>query len=301
MTMLIRLATRKSNMALHQANYVAQLLHQHFPKLEIAFVECSTRGDEIQDRPLFELGGKALFVNGLEHELLAGEADIAVHCLKDVPSLLYDDFFELNCFLERGSPFDVLIAPGYQNLADLPKGACVGTSSPRRQAMLLYQRPDLNVGMLRGNVETRLRKLSEGLYDAIILSECGLYRLGFTQHITQVLPSAAFLPAVGQGIICLEIVKDRDDLRQILSSLNHRPTQQRALAERALCHTLNGDCHSPIGSYATLEGNVINLQGAVGSLDGETLITHQASGQDPVALGQEVGRALLTKGASQLL
>ena len=264
-------------------------------------MECSTRGDEIQDRPLSEVGGKALFVKGLERELLAGEADIAVHCLKDVPSFLYDEFFELSCFLERGSPHDALITPDYQSLAELPKGACVGTSSPRRQAMLLHQRPDLNVELLHGNVETRLRKLHEGQYDAIILAECGLQRLGLTEHITQVLPTAQFLPAVGQGIICIEIVKDRDDLRELLVNLNHPPTQQRALAERALCQTLNGDCHSPIGSYATLDGDVITLQGAVGSLDGEILVTHQASGQDPVALGQEVGRALLAKGANKLL
>jgi hydroxymethylbilane synthase len=301
MTTLIRLATRKSNMALHQANYVARLLHQYFPELELAFVECSTKGDEIQDRPLSEVGGKALFVKSLERKLFAGEADIAVHCLKDVPSFLHDELFELNCFLTRGSPFDALIAPDYQDLADLPKGACVGTSSPRRQAMLLHQRSDLTVEMLRGNVETRLRKLSEGLYDAIILAECGLQRLGLTEHITQVLSPEQFLPAVGQGIICIEIMKDRDDLRQLLAQLDHWPTRQCALAERALCQTLNGDCHSPIGSYATLTGKVITLQGAVGSLDGETLITHQASGHDPLALGQEVGRALLAKGADKLL
>ena len=225
---------------------------------------------------------------------------MAVHCLKDVPSFL-DAHFTLACYLERQSPYDALVATDYDSIDELPSGAYIGTSSPRRQAMLLHHRPDLNIEMLRGNVDTRLRKLDQGEFDAIILAECGLRRMELDTRITQVMPESMMIPAVGQGIIAIETLSGNHELSKQLQALNHEPTQQIAITERQLCQRLDGNCHSPIGSFAKLTDKGIQLTGAVGSLDGEILLQHQATGDDPVALGNLLADKLLADGAKKIM
>src|SRR3990167_6839926 len=209
--MLIRIATRKSKLALWQANHVAELLKKHIAGVEVALIEVNTKGDQFVDRPLAEIGGKALFVKALEKALLDQSADIAVHSLKDVPSEM-ESTFSLAALLKRESPFDALVALDYKSLDDLPQGAHIGTASPRRQAQLLHYRSDLEVEMLRGNVDTRLRRLEQGDFDAIVLAAVGLLRLGLKKRITEVLPASICLPAAGQGVIVVECLSSRQDL-----------------------------------------------------------------------------------------
>ena len=300
--MLIRIATRKSKLALWQANHVAEQLKKQHSSLKIELVEVHTKGDEHKDRPLAEIGGKALFIKALEQALLDDEADIAVHSLKDVPAEL-EDAFTLAAILKRESPFDALVAPDYDSLEDLPQGAYVGTASPRRQAQLLLLRPDLEIECLRGNVDTRLRKLDQGDLDAIVLAEAGLNRLGLKKRATQILTAEQCLPSAGQGAIVIECVPDRQDLIKLVACLDDANTRHCVTAERAMIKALHGNCHSPIGAYAVIEKGRLVLQGRVTSIDGEESILVEQDGKpdEDAAIGKAVAKQLLKKGAERLL
>ncbi len=265
--MKLRIATRKSALALVQTNSVKALLSQLYPEMEVILIEAITEGDQIQDRSLAEMGGKGLFIKKLEEMLLAEQADIAVHSLKDVPPALEPDFC-LAAVLPRHSPFDALVSNHYATLQSLPERAIVGTSSVRRQAALLHIRPDLQIKMLRGNVDTRLRKLDCGEYDALILAEAGLTRLGVASRIREVLSPECCLPSVGQGVIALECLSQREDLKFMLQALNHLETEVCITAERAMNQHLGASCTSPVGSFAQIQHGQLELRGGFWSPDG---------------------------------
>ncbi len=247
----LRIATRESRLALWQANHVAGLLKARYPSCAVSLVGMTTRGDQIQDRPLSEIGGKGLFTKELELALLDGSAELAVHSLKDVPMDL-PDAFELACVLERADPRDAFVSNRYAELAQLPAGAVVGTSSLRRAAQLRERFPGLRIEPLRGNLDTRLAKLDDGRYDAIVLAAAGLKRLGLAARIRQVLPADLLLPAPGQGVLGIEIRKDLAEVREALAFLDHRQTLLAISAERAVSRQLGGNCRTPLGAYAHL-------------------------------------------------
>ncbi len=300
--MNIKIATRGSKLALIQTDLIIATLQHQYADLTIEKVEVLTTGDQIQDRSLAELGGKGLFVKGLEEYLLSGKADIAMHSLKDVPPKL-DDEFCIAAVLERQSPHDVLVSEKYASIAALPPGAIVGTSSVRRKAALLQLRSDLDIKMIRGNVDTRLKKLSDGQFDAIILAEAGLKRLGLEQHIKEVLALDNFTPSVGQGIIAIECLQKRLDLIELLQKVNHAPTYAIMSAERAMNRALNASCNSPVGSFATISSDKLHLLGIVWSLDGLKKIETSQSGsiKDAEKIGVLAAEELKQKGAMQLL
>ena len=247
----LRIATRESRLALWQANHVAGLLKARYPSCAVSLVGMTTRGDQIQDRPLSDIGGKGLFTKELELALLDGSAELAVHSLKDVPMDL-PDAFELACVLERADPRDAFVSNRYAELAQLPAGALVGTSSLRRAAQLRERFPALRIEPLRGNLDTRLAKLDAGQYDAIVLAAAGLKRLGLATRIRQVMPPDLLLPAPGQGVLGIEIRKDLAEVREALAFVNHRATLLAVAAERAVSRQLGGNCRTPLGAYAHL-------------------------------------------------
>jgi len=247
----LRIATRKSRLALWQAQHVADRLQAVYPKLEISLVGLSTRGDEILDKSLQKVGGKGLFIKELEQALLRGEADIAVHSMKDMPVELAPEFC-IAAVLERGAPEDALLAHTQHTLQELPRGAILGTSSLRRSAQLLAQRPDLQIKALRGNVETRIRKWQAGDYTAIVLARAGLQRLGYEEHISEVFSPAQCVPAAAQGIIGVQCLQADIATHKILHVLNHENTQILISAERAFNCELGGDCQTPIAAFASL-------------------------------------------------
>lgn len=247
----LRLATRESRLALWQANHVAELLKARYPECAVGLVGMTTRGDQIQDRPLSEIGGKGLFTKELELALLDGRAELAVHSLKDVPMEL-PDAFELACVLARADPRDAFVSNHFEELAQMPAGAVVGTSSLRRAAQLREQFPALRVEPLRGNLDTRLAKLDAGKYGAIVLAAAGLKRLGLASRIRQVMPPDLSLPAPGQGVLGIEIRRDQVEVRQALAFLDHRETLLAVTAERAVSRQLGGNCRTPLGAYARL-------------------------------------------------
>ncbi|WP_263261848.1 hydroxymethylbilane synthase [Pseudomonas sp. RIT-PI-S] len=298
----VRIATRKSALALWQANYVKACLEQAHPGLQVSLVPMVSRGDKLLDSPLAKIGGKGLFVKELETALLENEADIAVHSMKDVP-MDFPEGLGLYCICEREDPRDAFVSNAFANLASLPSGSVVGTSSLRRQAQLLASRPDLKIHFLRGNVNTRLAKLDAGEYDAIILAAAGLIRLGFEARIRDTLTAEDCLPAGGQGAVGIECRTIDAELHALLAPLNHGPTAARVEAERALNRRLNGGCQVPIAAYAVLEGDQLWLRGLVGRPDGSVLLHAQAraSRDDAVGLGQRVADELLEKGAQVIL
>ena len=247
----LRIATRESRLALWQANHVAGLLKARYPSCAVSLVGMTTRGDQIQDRPLSDIGGKGLFTKELELALLDGSAELAVHSLKDVPMDL-PDAFELACVLERADPRDAFVSNRYAELAQLPAGALVGTSSLRRAAQLRERFPALRIEPLRGNLDTRLAKLDAGQYDAIVLAAAGLKRLGLATRIRQVMPPDLLLPAPGQGVLGIEIRKDLAEVREALAFVDHRETLLAVAAERAVSRQLGGNCRTPLGAYAHL-------------------------------------------------
>jgi hydroxymethylbilane synthase len=247
----LRLATRESRLALWQANHVAELLRMRYPECAVGLVGMTTRGDQIQDRPLSEIGGKGLFTKELELALLDGRAELAVHSLKDVPMELPDSF-ELACVLERADPRDAFVSNRYEELTQLPAGAVVGTSSLRRAAQLREHFPALRIEPLRGNLDTRLTKLDAGQYDAIVLAAAGLKRLGLAERIRQVMPPELSLPSPGQGVLGIEIRTDQSEVRDALAFLDHRDTLLAISAERAVSRQLGGNCRTPLGAYAYL-------------------------------------------------
>ncbi|HZH07511.1 MAG TPA: hydroxymethylbilane synthase [Lautropia sp.] len=245
----LRLATRESRLALWQANHVADLLKARYPQCAVGIVGMTTRGDQIQDRPLSEIGGKGLFTKELELALIDGRAELAVHSLKDVPMELPESF-ELACMLQRADPRDAFISNEYEELAQMPPGTTVGTSSLRRAAQLREHFPELRIEPLRGNLDTRLGKLDSGRYDAIVLAAAGLKRLGLAARIRQVMPPEMSLPSPGQGVLGIEIRSDQPEVRQALAFLDHEETLLAATAEREVSRRLGGNCRTPLGAYA---------------------------------------------------
>ena len=298
----IRIATRKSPLALWQAHFVQSRLQQLYPQLRVELLPMSTKGDKILDSPLAKVGGKGLFVKELEQAILAGDADIAVHSMKDVP-VEFPDGLGLSIICERDDPRDAFVSSRFSSMAELPAGSRVGTSSLRRQCQLRASRPDLQILDLRGNVNSRLAKLDAGEYDAILLAAAGLKRLGLQERITTLLPPEQSLPANGQGAVGIECRLDDDELLTLLAPLEHGPTRQRVLAERAMNRALQGGCQVPIGAYAELEGDQLWLRGLVGSPDGRQILRAECRGaaSDPVALGQTLAEQLLAQGAARLL
>lgn len=298
----IRIATRKSALALWQAEYVKACLEQAHPGLLVSLVPMVSRGDKLLDAPLAKIGGKGLFVKELETALLDNEADIAVHSMKDVP-MDFPEGLGLFCICEREDPRDAFVSNTFASLDELPAGSVVGTSSLRRQAQLLALRPDLKIHFLRGNVNTRLAKLDAGEYDAIILAAAGLIRLGFGARIRASISVEASLPAGGQGAVGIECRSADAEIHALLAPLHHRETALRVTAERALNKHLNGGCQVPIACYALLEDEQLWLRGLVGQPDGGLLL--RAEGRAPAAdaetLGVQVAEALLAQGANAIL
>ncbi len=299
---VLRIATRKSPLALWQAEYVKACLQQCHPGLEVELVKMVTQGDKILDAPLAKVGGKGLFVKELELGMLAGEVDIAVHSMKDVP-VEFPEGLHLPVICEREDPRDAFVSNTYASFDDLPRGARVGTSSLRRQCQLKARRPDLEILSLRGNVNTRLKKLDEGQYDAIILAAAGLKRLGFEQRIRDLLDPAISLPAIGQGAVGIECRQDDERINQLIAPLNHPQTALRVRAERAMNHRLEGGCQVPIGGYAELDYGVIVLRGLVGRPDGSEIVRGDISGrpEDAEELGRVLADDLLSRGAREIL
>lgn len=286
------IASRESLLAMWQAEHIQGRLKALYPDCDVQILGMTTRGDQILDKTLSKIGGKGLFIKELEQALLEGRADLAVHSIKDVPMALPEGF-ALAAIGERASPFDAFVSNRYARLEELPEGAVVGTSSLRREAQLRVRYPHLVVKPLRGNVQTRLSKLDNGEYDAIILAEAGLRRLGLDERISTVLSEADSLPAAGQGALGIEICAAREDLLEVLKPLNHERTNACVSAERALARALDGSCQVPLAAYCTEENGLLTLRGLVGHPDGSVLL--QADAQAPVAYADALGRAVAKK------
>lgn len=298
----LRIATRESALALWQAHYVKDKLEAAHPELTVVLVPMTTKGDQILDTPLAKVGGKGLFVKELEVAMLEDRADIAVHSMKDVP-VEFPEGLMLHTICEREDPRDAFVSNQFNSIDELPEGAVVGTSSLRRQCQLKSLRPDLVIKDLRGNVNTRLRKLDDGEYQAIILAAAGLIRLEMPERIKQYIDTNTLLPANGQGAVGIECRSDDKQVQAWLSVLEHTETRQRVLAERAMNRKLEGGCQVPIGAFAEVNGDTIELRGLVGSLNGETILRAEISGKvtDAEALGEQLGMQLLNDGADKIL
>ncbi|MGG7448989.1 hydroxymethylbilane synthase [Kosakonia oryzendophytica] len=299
---VLRIATRQSPLALWQAQYVKERLEANHPGLTVELVPMVTRGDVILDTPLAKVGGKGLFVKELELALLENRADIAVHSMKDVP-VDFPEGLGLSTICERDDPRDAFVSNRYNSLDELPAGSIVGTSSLRRQCQLAAQRPDLVIRSLRGNVGTRLSKLDNGEYDAIILAVAGLKRLGLGERVRVALSPETSLPAVGQGAVGIECRLDDAHTRALLQPLNHADTAVRVKAERAMNTRLEGGCQVPIGSYAELVDGEIWLRALVGAPDGSTMVRGERRGNpaDAEQLGISLAEELLNNGARAIL
>jgi hydroxymethylbilane synthase len=297
-----RIATRKSPLALWQAEHVRERLRAAHPGLEVELVSMSTRGDRVLDSPLAKIGGKGLFVKELEQGMLAGDADIAVHSMKDVP-VEFPEGLGIGAILEREDPHDAFVSNRFDALAALPEAAVVGTSSLRRQCQLRAVRPDLDIRDLRGNVGTRLGKLDNGDYDAIVLACAGLKRLGLAGRIAKSIDADTMLPAIGQGIIGIETRLDDARVRELLAPLHDADTAVRLAAERSLNATLAGGCQAPVAGHAVLDGGELRLRGLVGWPDGSDIVRGEISGQadDAEALGRTLAEDLLARGARPIL
>ncbi|PKG40127.1 hydroxymethylbilane synthase [Psychromonas sp. Urea-02u-13] len=301
-TKTIRIATRHSPLAMWQANFVKAELLKFHPDLIVELLPMKTKGDIILDTPLAKVGGKGLFVKELEVAMLEGRADIAVHSMKDVP-VDFPEGLGLTVICEREDPRDAFVSNNFTSIDELPQGAIVGTCSLRRQCQLLERRPDLIVNDLRGNVNTRLRKLDEGQYDAIILAAAGLMRLDMHERIASFIEPEVSLPAVGQGAVGIECRLDDEQTITLLKSLEHIPTRQRVTAERAMNLALQGGCQVPIGSYSIFTDEGLFLRGLVGSVDGKTIIRKEITGkpEDAEQMGLYLAQQLLDCGAKEIL
>ena len=298
----IVIATRESRLALWQAGHVRDRLRQLYPACRVELLGMTTRGDQILDRPLAKVGGKGLFVKELETALLDGRADIAVHSMKDVPMELPPEF-ALIATGRREVPLDAFVSSKHASLDDLPPGAVVGTSSLRREAQLHARYPYLAVSSLRGNLDTRLRKLDEGQYDAIILAAAGLTRLGLEERIRALLPAEVSLPAAGQGALGIEAAAGRDDLAAWLAPLNDPDTAACVRAERAVSRALAGSCEVPLGAYAEMRDGGVYLRGFVATPDGARMASAELTGSaaEPEALGLALAAELRARGADAIL
>lgn len=301
---LIRIATRKSPLALWQAEFIKAELEKHHPGLQVELLGMVSRGDKILDVPLAKVGGKGLFVKELEHALLEKEADIAVHSMKDVP-MEFPEGLGLSIICEREKPFDAFVSNRYDNLDALPQGAIVGTSSLRRETQIRAYRPDLEIRFLRGNVNTRLAKLDAGDYDAIILAAAGLMRLEMHDRIRDLISDELCLPAGGQGAVGVECRTDDQRVIDLLKPLHHQPTAYCVLAERAMNRHLEGGCQVPIACFATLNeaGDELYLRGLVGRPDGSEVLRAEIRGPVDACeqLGISVAEMLLNQGADKIL
>lgn len=298
----LTIASRESALAMWQAEHIQHRLRQLYPELEVRILGMTTQGDQILDRPLSKIGGKGLFIKELEQAMAEGRADIAVHSMKDVTMTMPEGFC-LAAISEREDPRDAFVSNQYKNLADLPQGSIVGTSSLRRQSLLLARFPHLNIQALRGNVGTRLKKLDEGQYSAIILAAAGLKRLGLGDRITSLLMPDQSLPAVGQGAIGIECRSDRADLIELVQPLNHPETAYCVSAERAMSRTLGGSCQVPLGGFAEILDGVLKLRGFVAKPDGSKIIEAAIQGLPTEAemLGTNLAAQLLAQGAGEIL
>lgn len=296
------IGTRSSRLALWQASYIARRLREKHPSLIVEEKRMTTKGDRILDAPLAKIGGKGLFTKELETAMLAGGIDIAVHSLKDMPTEVPEGLI-ITAITERYDPGDAVVSPRYQTLAALPPGARVGTSSLRRRAQLLAARPDLTLFDLRGNVNTRLEKLDAGEYDAVILAVAGLKRLGFGDRITEVLPRALCLPAVGQGALAIEARRDDHEVRNLVDFLRDEAMTDCAAAERAFLETVEGGCQVPVGVYAAVDGDQLSVEAVIASLDGRQRFRDTRTGprQEAKELGRELANVLLDAGGIEIL
>lgn len=299
---LIKIATRKSPLAMWQAEHVMASLKAAHPGLDVELVGMTTKGDKILDTPLAKIGGKGLFIKELEVGMLEGVADIAVHSMKDVP-VEFPDGLGLAVILEREDPRDAFVSNNHDSIDDLPEGATVGTASLRRQCQIQARRPDLKITPLRGNVNTRLAKLDNGDYDAIILAAAGLIRLGFNERIRAFIEPADSLPAIGQGAIGIEARSNDERIHNLIAPLHHDETATRLSAERAMNERLNGGCQVPIAGHATIAGDELTVSGLVGEPDGSTIVRASRSGptSEAAALGAAVADELLANGADTIL
>ena len=302
LTRRVVIATRESALALWQAEHIAARLRELYPDLEVAINGMTTEGDRRLGVSLAKVGGKGLFVKELEEALARGDADIAVHSMKDVPMHLLDGHV-IAAVPERGDPRDAFVSNAYAGFRELPHGARVGTSSLRRESQLRAHRPDLKVEPLRGNVPTRLRKLDEGQFDAIILAAAGLKRLGLENRITALIPTGDSLPAVGQGALGIECRADRSDLVALLRPLDHAPTAAAVAAERAVSRTRGASCTVPLAAYAELNGGRLSLRGFVGAVDGSRSARAEREGavDTAEAVGVAVAEDLRAAGAADIL
>ncbi len=300
--MIVRIATRKSALALWQAEHVAARLQAMREVSEVKLVPMSTKGDEILDRSLQKVGGKGLFIKELEVAMQRGDADVAVHSMKDVPADMPPGFC-LASMLERANPVDALVSHGHVGFDDLPKGARIGSSSLRRQAQLRMLRPDLHIEPLRGNVNTRLARLEAGDFDAIILAAVGLQRLELDDYITEQFQTGQMLPATAQGVLGIECLEQRDELRALLAQLNHEATVHTTLAERAVARSLQASCQSPVASFAEIVAGELRVRALAAMPDGSESIRDSICGkpQDAEALGGELAQRMLGSGAGELL
>ena len=294
----LRIGSRGSQLALWQANHISALLRERGHEVDLEIIK--TTGDKILDVALAKVGTKGMFTKEIEEALLEKRVDLAVHSLKDLPTELAPEF-EVAAITVRENPQDAFLSRHFDSINDLPQKARVGTSSLRRQAQLKAMRPDLEIHPLRGNVDTRIRKMEEGQYDAIILASAGLNRLGLTRWIREVIPAEVMCPAAGQGALGIEIRKGDNETLKHLEFLNDIPTRLSVLAERALLNELGGGCQVPIGAHAQVSGNAIQLMGVVARPDGTLVLRDSRIGNDPVKLGEELGKSLLERGGREIL
>jgi len=298
----ITIGTRGSKLALWQANHIADCIRAQYPDVDVELLHIVTTGDKILDVPLARIGGKGLFTKELETAMLNGQIDLAVHSLKDMPTELPEGLL-LAAITERVDAGDAFISPNYGTVDNLPQGARVGTSSLRRKAQLLKYRPDLKIGDLRGNLDTRLKKLENGEFDGIILAVAGLKRLGWQEKITQVLPQDICLPAVGQGALAIEARSDDAEVLKMLAFLNHQETRWAVEAERMYLAEVEGGCQIPIGVFGRIEQEVLTLEAAILSVDGARQIRQTISGspQDGKKLGRDLAQRMLGEGGREIL
>lgn len=296
------IGTRQSLLALWQSNHIASLLRKQYPDCQVTLKKIVTKGDRILDVPLAQIGGKGLFTKEIETELLDGTVDLAVHSLKDMPTVLPEDLC-LTAITTRANVGDAFVSNKYASFSELPQGAVLGTSSLRRKAQLLAVRPDLKIVDLRGNVDTRLRKLDEGQMDAIILAAAGLERLGHADRIREIIPTTVCLPAVGQGALAIECRSDNKEVRDMLAFLNDLPTKQATDAERAFLGLIEGGCQVPIGVHAEVENDNVKIEAVIASLDGSKVLRNNITGlaANAADLGRKLGQQMLAEGGEQIL
>jgi hydroxymethylbilane synthase len=300
--MKIRIGTRGSKLAIVQCEWVRDRIREHNPSVEVDLVRIKTKGDKILDSPLSKIGGKGLFVKEIEEALLVGRIDLAVHSMKDVPAELPEGLI-LTAYPEREDPHDALVSNGDIPLAEMREGGRLGTSSLRRAAQALHQKPDLEIVPLRGNVNTRLKKLRSGTFDAVILAAAGMIRLGLEDEISQILATAEVLPAIGQGALGLEVREDNGAVIDLLSPMNHPPTEWAVRAERGFLQRLEGGCQVPIAGFARLDGEELVLEGMVAELDGSRILRDEIRGKKEQVgeIGVSLAERLIRAGAGEIL